>query len=226
MRILKHMTVILIVLFVLVGLGVYFIPSVQSLIYPEITRIKSPAFQKPVDQRTVADWIVIGAKEEVIERVTYDASYQPISYPDGDVDPKVGACTDVVIRALRKAGYDLQQLIHEDMQANFEIYPNRWGATQPDSNIDHRRVPNQLVFFERYGIVLPTEYTEETKTTWQPGDIVYWKMSTGADHTGVISDLKNYNGVPLVIHNAFRTIEDDALLRWNIIGHVRFPKSK
>ncbi len=199
-------------------------PRIQSLLLPWLNRYTSPVYQKPVEERTAYDWIVIGAREEVQKRVKYDASYQRLDYPLGDVDSNVGACTDVVIRGLRRAGYDLQQLIHEDMHANFDLYPKRWGLTKPDVNIDHRRVPNQMVFFQRFGQTLPMEYNDNTQDTWQPGDVVCWKMPTGLLHTGIVTDQKNWKGVPLVIHNAFITIEDDVLLSWEIIGHFRYPK--
>lgn len=223
-KILKVVGIIAVVLLLIIGAAIYyFYPGFVSLVFPGYTLKNSPVYKIPPEERTEYDWIVIGAREEVYNKVDYDAAYQSIDYPMGDVDPKVGACTDVIIRALRQAGHDLQQLIHEDMKANFELYPNRWGLTKPDPNIDHRRVPNQMVFLERYGTTLPTKYNQETKDTWQPGDIVYWKMPTGRDHTGIISDGKDRKGVPLVIHNAFRTIEDNALLRWEIKGHYRYP---
>lgn len=224
MRILKYLIIIIIII-IFLGIGtILFVPGLQSLLYPHIVRYNSSTYQIPIEERSASDWIVIGAKEEVIKRVKYDASYQNLDYPMGDVESGVGACTDVVIRALRKAGYDLQELIHEDMKANFNLYPNRWGLTKPDFNIDHRRVPNQIIYFERFGTKLPKTYNEETKESWQSGDIVYWKMPSGLDHTGVISDRQDRSGIPLVIHNAFVTIEDDALLRWEIIGHYRYPK--
>lgn len=194
------------------------------LVYSDFTGFKSSVYQVPITERSFADWIVVGAKEEVIKRVKYDAGYYQISYPLGDVDPQIGACTDLVIRALRRAGLDLQELIHEDMRANFQLYPSRWGLTKPDPNIDHRRVPNQIVFMRRFGQTLPTEFDQQTKDSWRPGDLVYWRMSDGRDHVGVISDRTNLRGVPLVIHNAHITIEEDVLLKWEIIGHYRYPQ--
>ncbi len=222
MRKLKIVALSVFILLIILGLITYYSPRLQSLLLPWLS-YRSSVYQKPVEDRTVSDWIVIGAREEVLNRVIYDASYQRLDYPMGDVNPNVGACTDVVIRALRKAEYDLQQLIHEDMKSNFELYPKLWGLSKTDSNIDHRRVPNQMVFFQSHGNVLPIEYDEMTKDTWKAGDIVCWKMPAGLYHTGVISDRKNRVGVPLVIHNAFITIEDSVLLDWEIIGHYRYP---
>jgi uncharacterized protein YijF (DUF1287 family) len=184
----------------------------------------SPVEAIPVDKRTSADWIVIGARDEVLNRTRYDASYQAISYPGGDVSPDRGACTDVVIRALRRADIDLQQMIHEDMTANFAVYPANWGLTKPDSNIDHRRVPNQMTFFQRHGLSVTCE-VEGHLDEWQWGDIVYWRFDNGDEHCGVISDLQHRSGRPLVIHNAGMAVEEDCLKRWEIIGHFRYPPS-
>jgi uncharacterized protein YijF (DUF1287 family) len=171
--------------------------------------------------------IVAAAKSQV--GTIYNASYQTISYPNGDlsstrIGQKQGACTDVVVRALRPAGFDLQRLIHEDMTRHFAIYPQLWDLTSPNSNIDHRRVPNQMTFFRRFGQTLPTEFNSSTRNTWQPGDIVCWDTGQGRTHTGILSDGVDKNDTPLVIHNNGICREENCLLRWKIIGHFRFPK--
>lgn len=107
----------------------------------------SPVEEKPSEERNVYDLVVLGARQEVVRKVIYDASYLKIDYPGGDVPPEGGACTDVVVRAFRHGGIDLQKLIHEDMRDYFELYPQNWGLQGPDTNIDHRRVPNQMRFF-------------------------------------------------------------------------------
>ncbi|NLG32088.1 MAG: DUF1287 domain-containing protein, partial [Syntrophomonadaceae bacterium] len=162
----------------------------------------SPVELIPSDKLTTPDFILLGARKEVHNRVVYDASYQAIEYPLGDVPADRGACTDVVVRAFRNAGIDLQQLIHEDMAKNFKSYPQDWGLSQPDPNIDHRRVPNQVTFFKRHGLELNTDASELDEWKW--GDVVYWKFSNGLDHCGIISDRKTKDGRPLVIHNAGR----------------------
>jgi uncharacterized protein YijF (DUF1287 family) len=154
----------------------------------------------------------------------YDAAYKPISYPGGDVAKDKGACTDVVVRALRGVGIDLQKLMHEDMKKNFRRYPQKWGLERPDKNIDHRRVPNQMRFFERFGQTLTKSVDENSLKHWLPGDIVCWDMQNGQLHTGIVSDGLSSAGVPLVIHNGWVCVEDDSLTRWKIIGHYRFPK--
>ena len=157
---------------------------------------------------------------------SYDPAYETISYPGGDVDKSKGVCTDVVVRALRGAGYDLQKLMHEDMEQNFRLYPQKWGLAKPDKNIDHRRVPNQMKFFARKGQSLSTRVDGSTLKSWQPGDIICWDMQNGQLHTGVISDGISSAGVPLVIHNGWICVEDDSLSRWKIIGHFRYPKRR
>jgi uncharacterized protein YijF (DUF1287 family) len=172
---------------------------------------------------TPADYIVMAAQEEVRRGVTYDAAYQTLAYPGGDVKPDRGACTDVVIRALRGAGYDLQQLIHDDMARNFSLYPARYGLAAPDPNIDHRRAPNHIAFLRRHGRELPTAVTGAAAKTWQPGDLVYCKLLSGSGHCGVCSNVRDDRGLPLVIHNCGRTAQEDVLPIWQITGHFRYP---
>ncbi len=183
-----------------------------------------PGPSEEIDEEDLAacDLILQGARAEVKNRTRYDDSYVAIPYPGGDVAPGVGACTDVVIRALRNAGIDLQKRIHEDMSSNFDQYPGNWGLSEADSNIDHRRIPNQIRYFERFGqsLLLEVDAGEEQ---WQRGDLVYWRFPDGRQHCGVVSDRVNSDGVPLVIHNAGITREEDCLQRWEIIGHFRYP---
>lgn len=162
--------------------------------------------------------VLEGAKAQAKDGTWYDASYEQLAYPEGDVPPDRGACTDVVIRSLRHAGYDLQALIHEDMKKRFSEYPRRGDV--PDSNIDHRRVPNQICFFKKYGTSLSLD---PSSADWKPGDLVYWK--TSRDHVGVISDTIGPSGLPMVIHNNGQCAEEDCLTQWPIVGHYRYPKS-
>lgn len=178
----------------------------------------SPVREQPRD--ATAGKIVDSALSQV--GTTYFPGYVAMDYPNGDLPTDKGACTDVVIRALRAAGQDLQELMHKDMSAHFSLYPTRYGHSKPDPNIDHRRVPNQLVFMRRFAQSLTTEVS--SPEPWQAGDIVYWKMSEKLDHCGIVSNLRNDRGLPLVIHNASSCVEEDALTRWKIVGHFRFPK--
>jgi uncharacterized protein YijF (DUF1287 family) len=164
------------------------------------------------------------AKKLTNDQVTYDPQYFKIAYPNGDVPANKGVCTDVVIRAYRKLGIDLQQLVHEDMKANFGLYPKNWGLKSTDKNIDHRRVPNLMVFFERKGQKL--NISNDAKN-YLPGDIVCWNLGGGITHIGIVSnqftdDKKRFK----IIHNvgAGQVIED-FLFNYKIIGHYRFGKS-
>jgi uncharacterized protein YijF (DUF1287 family) len=166
--------------------------------------------------------IVAGAKAQIGD--IYDASYYTLAYPNGDPPAGRGACTDVVVRGLRADGVDLQMLVHHDMTRHWDRYPHKWGLSRPDPNIDHRRVPNLAVFFRTHGKTLPNAVTPQTLWTWQPGDIVCWKLPGGFDHTGLLSDRRDPRGIPLVIHNLGRCEEQDVLTAWPITGHYRYPK--
>ena len=170
----------------------------------------------------VAQKIVDASRAQIGTR--YDAAYVTIGYPGGDVPLSQGACTDVVVRALRAAGYDLQKLIHEDMQQRWAAYPRTWGLSKPNPHIDHRRVPNQMVFLRKHARELTKTVNQSTLKQWQPGDLVFWRTGVKRLHTGVLSDSTDANGVPLVIHNGFICVEDNCLTRWPIIGHFRFPR--
>jgi hypothetical protein len=165
--------------------------------------------------------VVEGALIQATEGAVYTTGYYKIPYPNGDIDRSKGVCTDVVVRALRHAGYDLQKLVHEDMRRNFRHYPRREAA--PDSNIDHRRCPNQAFFFGRFGRRLTTEVSPRSLNQWRPGDFVYWKLPSGLDHTGVLTNHLNAKGEPLVVHNIGQCREEDVLTKWTIVGHYRYP---
>lgn len=168
-----------------------------------------------------ADALVTAAREQVGVTLSYDPAYRRLSYPNGDVPLTTGVCTDVIIRALRQQGLDLQQAVHQDMRANFRLYPKNWGLSRPDSNIDHRRVPNLMTWFKRQGWALPLGQEAER---YRPGDIVTWDLGGGLTHIGIISDRQAGSGVPLVLHNIGRgTQEEDILFSFKITGHYRIP---
>lgn len=198
----------------------------RSILVSDATAPVSQTLQLIAQPKTPADKIINGAKKEVIKCVQYDSSYRSIAYPGGDVAADRGACTEVVIRALRNAGYDLQKLVHEDMKRNFRLYPHRWSLRRPDSNIDHRRVPNLMVFFSRFGKSLPTKTGGEAVASWQPGDIVCWDLTgNGLTHIGILSNEKNQQGMPFVLHNIGPSAsQQDCLTDWKIIGHYRYPR--
>jgi len=161
------------------------------------------------------------ARSQIGITTTYDPAYSRMAYPMGDVPLARGVCSDVVIRAYRKVGVDLQRLVHQDMRVHFSAYPRIWGLKKPDSNIDHRRVPNLEVFFKRQDKALNLPQVSDS---YKPGDIVSWRLDNGLAHIGIISDKKSMFGSrPLVIHNIGQgTQEEDVLFSWKIVGHYRW----
>ena len=159
------------------------------------------------------------------QRVRYDPSYVQIPYPYGDVPANTGVCTDVIIRAYRKMGIDLQKVVHEDMKANFDKYPKNWGLRAPNTNIDHRRVPNLMTFFSRHGTV-------KKKTTdpqdYLPGDIVCWDLEKGIKHIGIVVNKKSADGKRyMIVHNiGGGQVLEDCLFLFTIIGHYRYEGKK
>ncbi|HEX8833986.1 MAG TPA: DUF1287 domain-containing protein [Abditibacteriaceae bacterium] len=213
----RHLEIVVAIGIVCIAGAVWY--SLDSTRPPRPAREMTPL--KPGS--AVAAKILAGAKSQ--QGTHYNQSYVQISYPGGDLRSDRGACTDVVVRALRKTGIDLQKLIHEDMARGFRSYPQNWGLSKPDTNIDHRRVPNQMTFLRRYGQTLTTSVSGSALKSWQPGDVVYWDTGSRL-HTGIVSDRRNGWGHPFVIHNGWMCVEEDALTRWEIIGHFRYPKPK
>jgi len=157
------------------------------------------------------------------KNVVYTPDYVSIKYPNGDVPAKTGVCTDVVIRAYRKLGIDLQKEVHEDMKANFNKYPNlkKWGLKTTDTNIDHRRVPNLEVFFERKGKKLAvTQNPNDYKT----GEIVTWMIGGKLPHIGIITNKKSSDGKrPMIVHNVGGgQVLEDCLFSYDIVGHFKY----
>lgn len=158
-------------------------------------------------------------------KVEYDLDYYKIPYPMGDVPANKGVCTDVVIRAYRKVGIDLQREVHEDMLRNFHLYPKYWGLKTTDRNIDHRRVPNLMYFFSRKGMVLPVS---RNGADYHEGDIVCWQLPRGLKHIGMVVHQKSKDQQrPLVIHNIGEgQVVEDCLFKYRIIGHYRYATIK
>jgi uncharacterized protein YijF (DUF1287 family) len=164
--------------------------------------------------------------ESAVEQTTitkgYDPAYIVLPYPNGDVPLETGVCSDVVIRSFRKAGVDLQKEVHEDMSANFSLYPKKWSLAKADSNIDHRRVPNLQTYFTRKGKSLPI--TDKTGD-YKPGDVVAWDLDgKGLTHIGLVSNIWNESSKRyLIIHNIGGGAQaEDRLLDWKVIGHYRY----
>jgi hypothetical protein len=199
-----------------VGLALLFV-AVQ---FPAVAQLAptDPAKEQQFLQRFVA-----AAIERTHHTVRYDPAYVRIPYPGGDVPQDTGVCTDEVIRSYRAVGVDLQQEVHEDMVQNFSAYPRswRWLLARPDSNIDHRRVPNLMVFFKRRGQALPITNRMEN---YSPGDIVTWDLGRGVPHIGIVVDRKApQTGRYMIVHNIGQGPKlEDVLFNWKITGHYRY----
>lgn len=164
--------------------------------------------------------IVDAARSQIGKTVDYDPAYVSLKYPGGDIPISKGVCTDVVIRALRKARkMDLQKLVHEDMRRNFSKYPKIWGLKRTDKNIDHRRVPNLRMFFKRKGWSLAVT---KKKENYKPGDLVTCTVAGNLPHIMIVSDKKSADGTPLIIHNiGSGAKEEDQLFGFPLTGHYR-----
>lgn len=165
--------------------------------------------------------LLAAAVEQSKVTTGYDPAWVKIDYPNGDVSSDTGVCSDVLVRAFRKAGIDLQKEVHEDMTRAWSEYPKRWGAKGTDTSIDHRRVLNLMTYFDRQRKSLPVT---NDRANYLPGDVVAWQLSDGVEHIGILTNLssepdKHY----LIVHNigAGARVED-VLLGWKIIGHYRY----
>lgn len=165
--------------------------------------------------------LVDTAIERTNYKVRYDPAYIQIDYPMGDVPDNTGVCSDVIIRSYRGVGIDLQEKIHEDMSNSFEDYPARWGLKSVDSNIDHRRVPNLMVFFEKKNASL--EISDDYRD-YLPGDLVVWDFGGGKRHIGIVTNrVLSDSRRPLIVHNSGLGPKlNDVLFAWNIMGHFRY----
>jgi len=167
--------------------------------------------------------LVAAAREQIGVTLHYDPAYVKLAYPRGDVPIERGVCTDVVVRAFRRVGYDLQELVHRDMKEAWPVYQRsaKWNLKRPDPNIDHRRVPNLATFFTRHGVALGVS---KDARDYAPGDIVTWQVPPNLPHIGLVADVRTAAGVPLIIHNIGNgTRMEDRLFSYPITGHYRFP---
>ena len=157
--------------------------------------------------------------------VIYNPSYFGIKYPNGDIPKNKGVCTDVIIRAYRKLGIDLQKEVHEDMKSHFSKYPNlkKWGMTKTDTNIDHRRVPNLEIFFERKGTKL---VVSKNANDYKTGEIVTWLINNKLPHIGIVTNRKSKDGkLNLIVHNVGNgQVLEDCLFSYTIVGHFKYEK--
>jgi uncharacterized protein len=190
--------------------------------HPKARRSPIPASARtaPISSPLVKQ-LVAAAIEQATYTVRYDPSYVRIDYPGGDVPLERGVCSDVIVRAFRRNGVDLQKEVHEDMARNFSAYPQKWGLSQPDPNIDHRRVLNLMTYFERQRKALPVTNRAED---YLPGDIVSWQLEGNATHIGMMTNVLSDTGTGFqVVHNIGGGVRiEDVLFNWRITGHYRY----
>ena len=181
--------------------------------------------QTETTEKTFEEKLSDAAISIIDTNIQYDPSYFAIKYPNGDVPKNKGVCTDVVIRTYRNLSIDLQKEVHEDLKANYSKYLNlkKWGLKKPDTNIDHRRVPNLEIFFSRKGKTLPiTQNANDYKT----GEIVTWLINDKLPHIGIITNKKSLDGKRLmIVHNIGNgQVLQDCLFSYKIVGHYKYSK--
>jgi uncharacterized protein YijF (DUF1287 family) len=215
----NHLTILLLA-------ALLFSLSCQRQVARTLKPLKPPEQQTetralPANSSPSLKLVIDGAVDQVGKTTAYDPSYQKLDYPNGDVPIETGVCSDVIVRAFRKAAIDLQKDVHEDMKSNFSAYPTRWGLNGPDANIDHRRVPNLQTFFTRKG---KSQTTTAGSENFLPGDIVTWDLGFGTEHIGIVVNVwykpsQRY----LIVHNiGGGTLMEDVLFAWKITGHYRY----
>jgi uncharacterized protein YijF (DUF1287 family) len=188
-----------------------------SIAVAQTSTVESPSHLEFLHKLSAA------AIERTNHTVRYDPAYVRLTYPGGDVPADTGVCTDEITRSYRALGIDLQKEVHEDMVQNFGLYPRqrRWLESSPDPNIDHRRVPNLMVFFSRKGKSLPITSRSDD---YSPGDLVTWDLGGGVPHIGIVVDHKSAESARyMVVHNIGQGPKmEDVLFSWKIIGHYEY----
>jgi uncharacterized protein YijF (DUF1287 family) len=181
----------------------------------------APQVRNATPRSTFVRDLIRAAVAQTTGRVTYDGSYRRIGYPGGDVPAHIGVCTDLIVRVYRAVGVDLQVRVHEDMTAAFASYPHAWGLSRPDSNIDHRRVPNLQAYFRRRGAQRPVT---DDPGAYLAGDLVTWMLPGNVPHIGLVTDQRSPDGQrPLIAHNIGRGPQvEDMLFSFPVTGHYRY----
>ncbi|HEX7183199.1 MAG TPA: DUF1287 domain-containing protein [Thermoanaerobaculia bacterium] len=191
--------------------------TAPALLFLILAALAAPVVSDPAP-RQIRRALAKAAARQVGVTTLYDPSYVRLAYPNGDVPAERGVCADVIVRAFREVGVDLQVEVHQDMKRSFSAYPRNWGLRGPDRNIDHRRVPNLITFFERKGKKLPLD------GDYEPGDVVAWRLPNGLYHIGVVAEERvRRAGRPYVVHNIGAGAQkEDILDSFRIIGHYRW----
>ena len=181
----------------------------------------APQAPPPEAGQAFVSRLISAALAQTSQHVVYDGSYRRLAYPGGDVPSGIGVCTDVVIRAYRMVGVDLQERVHEDMKSAFAAYPKLWGLPRPDSSIDHRRVPNLQTFLRRRGA---DRATSSDPAAYESGDLVTWMLPGNLPLIGLVTDRRSSDGArPLIVHNIGNGPElEDMLFSYPITGHYRY----
>lgn len=222
LKIMKALTRIVLILILALPAACQTVQRAKNII-PTLLPADTAA-EKPLSPDTpeAVKKMLAGALEQTRLTTIYDPAYVVLDYPNGDVPMERGVCTDVVIRAMRSAGVDLQKAVHEDMTGNFSLYPSKWGLAAPDTNIDHRRVPNLQTFFTRKGKSLPVTAKADD---YKPGDFVTYDLDgKGMTHIGIVSNLwSKDNKRWLIIHNIGDGAQaEDRIFDWKVTGHYRY----
>ncbi len=199
--------------------GCHLASSAPKPVHSTEQQISAAKHVKP--DATPLEKAIANSIDQTTKTTIYDSSYVKLDYPNGDVPIDRGVCADVIVRAFRAGGVDLQKELHEDMKLNFTIYPRKWGAKKPDRNIDHRRVPNLMTWFDRQGKGLPFS---KASGDYQPGDVVAWELDNGLIHIGLVGDIKvKSTDRCAVVHNIGMGARlEDVLFEWKIVGHYRY----
>lgn len=178
-------------------------------------------FSEAFLETAVCNKVLASARKQLKSTKRYDPSYLKLSFPGGDIPSEIGVCADVIVRSLREgAGLDLQNEINIDIKKADSKYPNIWNTTKPDTNIDHRRVPNLMNYFHRHHAVKALSTDLKYYKVFNACDIVAWDLGEGITHIGIVSDKLTYVGMPLVIHHISGTPQEEPVLtNWKIIGH-------
>lgn len=183
-------------------------------IYPSLPRRLLKGHDRDHDHILDALDIHIGSIKTELNGAQYQEGYERLSYPGGDVSREIGVCTDVIVRAFRNAGWDLQKLVYQDMLSAPKAYRI---SKRPNRHIDHRRVRRLIVYFKRHYQSLPIQFdpaNQKGEDAWLPGDLIFMDtMSKGRPtHVALVSDRLAESGIPLVINNwtyGYQTSEMD-----------------
>ena len=210
----KKLVITIIILLVLISIfSLYIFNSIPHRMYENNDfNIETYISDIDMDNDGIDDEtdILNNARNYIATKPKYKSKYYGTGYPNDNY----GVCTDVVTFSLKNTGYDLMELVNEDIINNKE----KCHIKTIDKNIDFRRVVNLKIYFDHHAITLTTNIDEIDK--WQGGDIVIFKK-----HIGIVSDKRNKNGVPFVIHHAnpFQINYEEDILenRYDIVGHYR-----